>query len=204
MKKTEYNWTHSGEDNSFNYLIKSLKKIIIENIKYKENFLDVGCGNGFLTKNISINFKNVKAIDSSRSAIKYAKKNYNGKINFINTDIENFKTKKKFNVISLIEVIEHLYSPDNAIKNLKKLMSKNTILIISTPYHGYLKNLLITFFNKFDNHFDPLWEHGHIKFWSIKSLNKLVERNGLTVKKIYFSGRFFPLSKSMIFIIKKL
>ena len=97
-----------------------------------------------------------------------------------------------------------MYSPDDIIKKIKRLMDKNTILIISTPYHGYFKNLLITIINKFDNHFDPLWEHGHIKFWSTKTLKKLLLSNKLKIKKIYFSGRFFPISKSMIFIVQKL
>ena len=203
MKKTEYIWKHSHADNSFTYLTKSLEKIILKEIKLKKNYLDVGCGNGFLTKKIASNFKSIDAIDSSKSAIKHAKKNYKGKINFLNLEIQKYKLRKKFDIISLIEVIEHLYSPDDIIKKIKRLMDKNTILIISTPYHGYFKNLLITIFNKFDNHVDPLWEHGHIKFWSTKTLKKLLLSNKLKIKKIYFSGRFFPVSKSMIFIVQK-
>ena len=30
-----------------------------------------------------------------------------------------------------------------------------------------ISNLLISIFGKFDDHFNPLWEHGHIKFWSV-------------------------------------
>ena len=204
MKKTEYFWSHSGADNSFGYLVVMIKKIIQNNITSKFNYLDIGCGNGFLTKKISVNFRYTIGIDISKSAIKQAKKKYLGDIKFFNTDIKNFKSKKKFNFISLIEVIEHLYSPDNILKQIIKLMNKDTILIISTPYHGYLKNFLISLFNKFDEHVNPLWEHGHIKFWSINTLSKLCKKNRLKIIDIKFAGRFYPISKSMIFIVKKL
>ena len=93
MKKTEYIWKHSHADNSFTYLIKSLEKIILKEIKLKKNYLDVGCGNGFLTKKIASNFKSIDAIDPSKSAIKHAKKNYKGKINFLNLDIQKYKLR---------------------------------------------------------------------------------------------------------------
>jgi hypothetical protein len=38
-------------------------------------------------------------------------------------------------------------------------------LVLTTPYHGYLKNLLIAALGKSDSHFDPLLDGGHIKFW---------------------------------------
>ena len=50
--------------------------------------------------------------------------------------------------------------------------------MISTPYHGYLKNLVLSFFSKMDEHFTALWDHGHIKFWSVNSLQTLLEEVG--------------------------
>lgn len=202
MNKNEYIWLHNNNDNSFNYLYKTLRKLIS---KYKKDMsiLDIGCGNGYLTKKITKDFKNVVAIDNSKSAIKFAKKKYKGSIKFINVDLDNFIIKKKFHIILLIEVIEHVYLPDLFLKKIVKFMNKNSILIISTPYHGYLKNLVISLLNKFDSHFNPLWNYGHIKFWSKKTLTILLNTNNLQIKKVFYSGRFFPLSKSMLMICKK-
>lgn len=93
MNKNEYIWSHNSNDNSFNYLYKTLRKLISK-CKKDMNILDIGCGNGYLTKKITKNFKNVVAIDNSRSAIKFAKKNYKGNIKFKNVDLDNFKIKK--------------------------------------------------------------------------------------------------------------
>jgi hypothetical protein len=38
-------------------------------------------------------------------------------------------------------------------------------LIITTPYHGYLKNIALSVSVKFDHHVNPLWDGGHIKFF---------------------------------------
>jgi ubiquinone biosynthesis O-methyltransferase len=202
MNKNEYIWLHNNNDNSFNYLYKTLRKLIS---KYKKDMsiLDIGCGNGYLTKKITKDFKNVIAIDNSKSAIKFAKKKYKGSIKFINIDLDNFIIKKKFNIILLIEVIEHVYLPNLFLKKIVKFMNKNSILIISTPYHGYLKNLIISLLNKFDSHFNPLWNYGHIKFWSKKTLTFLLNTNNLKVNEVFYSGRFFPLSKSILMICKK-
>lgn len=201
--KSEYTWNSGNEDKSYPYLSKTLQKIL-NKLKYKKKLLDIGCGNGSLTKILSKNFNSTFAIDTSNSAIYFAKKNNLKKVKFKVGSLQLYQSKFKrntFDTITAIEVIEHVYSPDLFLKDVKKIMNKKTNLIISTPFHGYFKNLLISIFGKFDDHFNPLWEHGHIKFWSVHTFKELLSRNGLKIKEIYFSGRFYPLSKSMIFLI---
>jgi hypothetical protein len=70
-------------------------------------------------------------------------------------------------------------------------------LIISCPYHGYLKNLVMALAGKFDNHFTVLWDGGHIKFWSKKTLTQLLEEFGFEVIDFKGAGRFPYLWKSM-------
>jgi len=205
-KKTlsEYQWLTTNQDNSYPYLSKTLLKIL-NRINNKKALLDVGCGNGSLTKILSRFFKNIYAIDNSKSAIYYAKKQRNNNIQFKFGTIKKYQKKFKslnIDVITAIEVIEHVYSPKLFLSEIKKVMKKKTYLIISTPYHGYFKNLAISLMDKFDKHFNPTWENGHIKFWSINTLEKILICNGFKVEKIYFSGRFFPFSKSMVFVTK--
>ena len=89
------------------------------------------------------------------------------------SDVGVFNNKSN-DFVSAIEVIEHQYDPFLFIEQLSKVTEDNGYVIISTPYHGYFKNLLISILGKFDSHLNPLWEHGHIKFWSIKTLQKLL------------------------------
>jgi 2-polyprenyl-6-hydroxyphenyl methylase/3-demethylubiquinone-9 3-methyltransferase len=102
-----------------------------------------------------------------------------------------------------MEVIEHLYSPEKYIQNIHRWLKENGILIITTPYHGYLKNLVIALLNKFDTHFNPLWEGGHIKFFSKKSLIELLMKNKFDILKFRGAGRLPFLWKSMIIVSRK-
>lgn len=58
--------------------------------------------------------------------------------------------------------------------------------VCSTPYHGYLKNLAIALAGRWDKHADPLWDGGHIKLWSRRTLTRLLQEAGLT--RIRFRG----------------
>lgn len=202
-ENNNYHWHHNQADNSFLYLFKSLDNILEKEIKDKNTLLDIGCGNGYLTKKLSGKFNSVIGIDNSKSAIEQAKKDYNGKVDFKLNNLENMNFENKINCITLIEVIEHLYSPDNLLQKINDICDQNTKVIISTPFHGFIKNLMILCYGKFDQHFSPLWEHGHIKFFSKQTLREICERNNFKIEKIYYSGRFYPISKSMIFVLSK-
>jgi 2-polyprenyl-6-hydroxyphenyl methylase/3-demethylubiquinone-9 3-methyltransferase len=82
-------------------------------------------------------------------------------------------------------------------------LSAGGYALISTPYHGYLKNLALAITGKMDKHFSPLWDHGHIKFWSRESLTQLLSDTGLTVVRIDRVGRIPPLAKTMLAIVQK-
>lgn len=77
-------------------------------------------------------------------------------------------------------------------------------LIITTPYHGFLKNLDLSIFNKWDSHHTVDWDGGNIKFFSFKSLGALLNDNGFKVIKITGVGRVPYLWKSMVVIADKL
>ena len=203
--KIDYRWESS--DHHTPKIDRDLVKIL-KDPKYKSlNHLDVGCGNGALTLKFYKNFNKTLGIDLSEEGIKFAKKYENEKVKFENNSIENLINKNdKFDFVTAIEVIEHQYDPLDFIHKLNQITEKDGYILISTPFHGYLKNLLISLLNLNDKHYTALWKHGHIKFFSVKTFKRLISLSGLNLKiiKIYYSGRFYPFSHSMIFLIKKI
>ena len=105
-----------------------------------------------------------------------------------------------FNLVVSMEVVEHVYSPRQWARGCYKALKPGGFLICSTPYHGYLKNLALSLFNKWDSHWSPLYEGGHIKFWSRKTLTKLLSDAGFRAEGISFrgAGRLPYLWKSML------
>jgi 2-polyprenyl-6-hydroxyphenyl methylase/3-demethylubiquinone-9 3-methyltransferase len=212
-KLIDYSWCDDYYETPL--ISKDLIKII-KNIEFtnKKSYLDVGCGNGSITKKLSHFFKSTTGIDLSSQGIEQAKKVNNTNIEFLNLGLELLIKKRKFDFVSAIEVIEHQYDPYLFIKQLAQVTSDNGYVLISTPYHGYFKNLFIALFGKMDRHFTALWRHGHIKFFSKKTLTELILAKNTNfgkknldykfqIQNIFYSGRFFPLSRSMIFLIRK-
>ena len=206
----EYKW-EKPETYAHKYITPLIIKIIRNlNLPYDSKILDAGCGGGYLLNEIyKIGYNSVFGFDASVSGIEIAKKNYpHLKENFFLHNAYELNLPKnipnEYNMVISMEVIEHLYSPEKNLNNLNKWLVNNGILIITTPYNGYLKNLVIALLNKFDTHFNPLWEGGHIKFFSKNTLEKLIYRNGFKLENFYGAGRIPYIWKSMILVCKKM
>ena len=74
---------------------------------------------------------------------------------------------------------------------------------MTTPYHGYLKNLAISLAGAWDRHLDPIWDGGHIKQFSRKTITRLLIDSGFVLKKFGGVGRVPWLWKSMIVLALK-
>jgi len=83
------------------------------------------------------------------------------------------------------------------------LLEDKGLAIISTPYHGYLKNLALALSGKMDAHFTALWDHGHIKFWSMRTLSELLRETGFVDIRFQRVGRIPALANSMIALARK-
>ncbi|MDI6889645.1 MAG: class I SAM-dependent methyltransferase [Thermodesulfovibrionales bacterium] len=173
---------------------------------------DSGCGlwGGSLVYTLynHFGFKSVYGFDASKSGIELAKRSFPELAEnfFIHNAYESklpSNVSQKYDLIISMEVIEHLYDPEKYLRNIYMWLKENGYLIITTPYHGYLKNVLIALLNKFDRHFEPLWEGGHIKFFSKNTLYKLLEETGIKPMKFYGAGRLPFLWKAMIVIGSK-
>lgn len=197
----EYVYTDENLDHTNKYILKPLLNFL----KGKERFkiLDLGCGNGSLANKLIDLGYDVYGIDASSSGIEIAKRKYPSRffhLNLSSTDIPIEIMSLNFDIIISTEVIEHLYSPDNFIELCTRILgnSNHKELILTTPYNGYLKNLLISIFDKWDHHLNPLWEGGHIKFWSKKTITKLLNQHKIEVLDIVGCGRTLYLWKSML------
>ncbi|WP_374948787.1 class I SAM-dependent methyltransferase [Mucilaginibacter sp.] len=163
--------------------------------------LDLGCGNGYLVNYLLSQGFNAYGTDASEEGITIARQQTPDRFflqdlstNELPADLQQYN----FDTILSTEVIEHLYDPEGFIEFCKKALRPGAEIIITTPYHGYLKNLILSIFNKWDSHLSPLWLGGHIKLWSAKTLGKLLTSAGFTVTQFVGCGRVPYLWKSMI------
>lgn len=71
-------------------------------------------------------------------------------------------------------------------------------LILSTPYHGYLKNLAICLLNRWDEHHWVNCEGGHVKFFSVATLGEALRGAGFGGLLVRHAGGLPGLWKSMV------
>ncbi len=195
----DYGYHNDQFDHTFYYLQSPLLSFIDKS--RNSCILDLGCGNGYLTNYLISEGFNVYGTDASVEGIAIARQKNAGR--FFIQDLSTGELPEelrgiKFDTIISTEVIEHLYDPVGFADFCRKALNDKGEIIISTPYHGYLKNLTLSLLNKWDRHWDPAWEGGHIKFWSKQTLSKLLAGAGFTVTGFKGAGRAPYFWKSMI------
>jgi 2-polyprenyl-3-methyl-5-hydroxy-6-metoxy-1,4-benzoquinol methylase len=163
--------------------------------------LDLGCGNGAIARALISKGYDVYGVDASSSGITLANDAEPGR--FFVADLSEGQlpdaiTHKRYSAVISTEVIEHLYDPRALVKLARSLLSPGGHLIVTTPYHGYLKNLAMALAGKLDSHFTVLWDGGHIKFFSRKTLAALLVEQEFEVVRFVGAGRLPYMWKSMV------
>lgn len=164
--------------------------------------LDIGCGVGFYSNLLRSSGYNVIGMDISEEMLKEAKKRY-PHIEFICNSIESTSFKNdSFDAIIAIEVIEHVFDIHKSLLEINRILRKDAYLILTVPYHGLIKNILISLFF-FERHYLQL-EHIHYHFFTNRMLKRLFNKYGFRVCKIRYIGRIPVIAKSILFMYKKI
>ena len=195
----DYGFHTNQPAHTFYYLKEPLLSLL--NKEANKCILDLGCGNGFIVNFLVEQGYNAYGTDASEKGIAIAKQSNPGR--FYLQDLTAGELPRelqplKFDTVMATEVIEHLYDPESFVNFCKKALREKGEIIITTPYHGYLKNLSLALFNKWDQHHGPSWHGGHIKFWSKATLSSLLANAGFTITNFKGCGRFPYFWKSMV------
>jgi 2-polyprenyl-3-methyl-5-hydroxy-6-metoxy-1,4-benzoquinol methylase len=212
----DYGWSgHTPHTEA--YLLKPLQQLLREfapplpsaygsSAEQGPSVLDLGCGNGALAEQLHTWGYNVVGVDPSASGIAEASRRLTS-IPFHQAPADPLQLEQlnlpRFDVVVSTEVVEHVSSPRQWAAAAHAALKPGGVLICSTPYHGYLKNLTLALSGKFDAHFTALWDGGHIKFWSRATLSRLLSEAGFELLAFRGAGRMPWLWKSMLIAARK-
>ena len=175
--------------------IKYLKENIINdfNINHSDKplknirLLDIGCGGGLLSEPMHRLGANVVGIDASKKNIDVAKfhaKKNKLKIDYKVASPEKLKTKKKFDVILNMEIVEHVNDIDFFIKSSSNLLKKNGIMFIAT-LNKTLKSYIFAIVGaEYVLKWLPIGTHDWEKFVKPEDLINISKKNKLSLKKL--------------------
>ena len=166
--------------------------------------LDLGCGNGAFCRELSRHGFEAAGCDPSESGIRVASASVPD-ATFARIGVYDDPaalSTDPFDAVVAMEVVEHLYLPGHLPVFARRVLKPGGRLVVTTPYHGYLKNLAISLSGRWDAHWSPLWDGGHIKFWSARTLRQLVEPAGFSYEAFAGVGRVPGLWKSMAVVFR--
>jgi 2-polyprenyl-3-methyl-5-hydroxy-6-metoxy-1,4-benzoquinol methylase len=164
---------------------------------------DVGCGNGATAHALAGRGWQVRGVDPSETGIAIARAAHPGLDLRVGSSDDDLSALGTFPVVISLEVIEHVFLPRQFVRRIFDLLEPGGTALISTPYHGYWKNLALALTGKMDAHYTALWDYGHIKFWSINTLTAVLTEAGFEVLRVLPVGRIRPLAKSMLAVARR-
>lgn len=202
-----YRYTDSVLNNAHGYLLPMVLQLLDKQdapAGCGKQIFELGCGNGSVAHALSQRGWDVTGVDPSVEGIAQARQNYhNLKLKTGSAYDDLAGRYGQFPLVLSLEVIEHIYAPRHYARTVFDLLTDGGTAIISTPYHGYWKNLALAATGRMDKHFTALWDNGHIKFWSMDTLSELLIEAGFVNVHFERVGRVPALAKSMIAIAHK-
>lgn len=150
-------------------------------------WLDVGCGLGYLMDVAFDHGYQVQGVEFNPFAVKAIEAKYTFEVTCGSIHEQEFA--RRFDVISLFDVIEHLDDPFADLKRLRELVSEDGLLLLQTMDSESLPSRII---GKRLEDFRRFREH--LYFFSRESMTAVLEAAGWEVAEIVSVGHTFQLS----------
>lgn len=172
-----------------------------KNLVNNRNFgkiLDVGCASGTLTNKISKLFPKsiIVAVDVYDKAINYGRGKY-PHIKFVRTDAQNLPFKDNFfDLVICYETIEHVQVPDKVLRELKRVIKKDGLIIVAMDSGNLLFRIVWWFWEKSKG---KVWQDAHLHPFHHNELEQIIRKMGFKIVKKHFSH----LGMEVLFLLKK-
>lgn len=182
---------YSGDNQGYAANLRNWMHGQLRGIAGGATILEVGCGDGSFTRSLAEYSSRVTAVDISASQIERNARAH-PEIRFVQHDVAQPLPfgNEAFDVIWCSEVLEHLFDPGFALREMQRVLAGGGRLLVTVPYHGVFKDVLIALF-KWDEHFSPA--NPHVRFFTRKTLSQLAASAGLVEIETTTCGMNKPL-----------
>lgn len=199
-KKEHIDWYDNLYKHEGDYLPSWYKYAIADlttKIKQKDKIAEFGCGQSvalrFLAENKFVKEENIYGIDQSFQAAKFLKKKL-PKANISQGDIYDLKFKNNsFDYILLMETIEHLEAPYEALKEIQRVLKPNGKLYISFPNYFNLPWFVLRILSEKLNRPSWVFLQPLDKIYNTLMVINFCKKNNLKYKRAVGTNYFPPV-----------
>ncbi len=190
-------WDEKGPLQTLHQVNPIRIKFILDNLKSTNlnnlNVLDVGCGGGILSEALAHLNAKVSGIDLSSQAIAAAKvhaskSNFTHPLDYNVISIEDFagnpQNCQKFDVITCMELLEHVPDPSAIIYNIKKLLKPGGTVFLSTLNKNLKSYVLSIVFAEYILNWIPRGTHEYNKFIKPSYMAQMLRDNDLNITNL--------------------
>lgn len=150
--------------------------------KHETKWLDVGANNGLLVEELLNASYNAEGLELNESLVALAQSR---KLPVRQCDITNLSRTRpsEYDVISAVDVFEHLPQPIKFLESMKNLIKNNGLLVLEIPN---IESFLA-------RHHKMQWRYvdrEHLHYFSQKTLRNLLMKYGFTIERVYTTNPF--------------
>lgn len=187
----DYLKAEKGLRNTARQRISRLSKYLVPGIK----LLDVGTGMGFFLSECKKSNITAEGVETSEEGVSYVKNTLH--LPVTESSIEKYNPKKKFDVITAWDVIEHLPNQKFCLGKVSKLLKDNGYFIFST---GDISSFVARISGKYWHLYNL---PDHLFFFSKKTIVSLLENNGFSVVSLSYPTASYTLGYLLERIARK-
>lgn len=186
-------WDANGPLKTLHQINPLRVKFIKDNTDIKnKKILDIGCGAGILSVELAKQGANVTGIDLAKQAIMTAKLHVldKHKDDNLNIDFQNIALDKlvetsdaKFDIITCMEMLEHVPYPNQIIADASKLLNDNGIIFLSTLNRNLISYLKSIVGAEYILKMLPINTHDYNKFIKPSELASMLRDNNFKLEK---------------------
>ena len=173
------------------HMLNPVRTSFIKNNIDLENksLIDVGCGGGLLCENLASKKTKVKGIDMSNESIEIAKTHQ--ALNNLNIDYETIsieelikKSKIRYDILTCLELIEHVPDPEKLIKDCIEITKKESDLFFSTLNRNLVSYLVSIIGAEYIFNILPRGTHDYKSFIKPSEFCNILRKYSLQIKNI--------------------
>lgn len=180
-------WNEEGEFKTLHQINPARVKFVADNAKLENSkLIDVGCGGGILSESLAAKGAIVDAIDLAPQSIEIAKLHLyesNLQVNYECIEISEkaATANERYDVLTCMEMLEHVPDPDYIIANCAKLLKSDGIAFFSTLNRNYKSYTLGILAAEYLLKLVPTGTHDYSKFIKPSELRQLLTKNGFEI-----------------------